>query len=596
MNFFSELKRRNVIRVAVAYIIVSWLLLQVSDTLVPALHLPEWFHSGVAFVLILGFPLSLIFAWAFELTPDGIKKEKQVAQTESIRHLTGRKLDFAIIGALALAVAYFLFERSGEQATPATVSDMPAVIEESIQPSIAVLPFVDMSPEGDQEYFSDGISEELLNLLVRVDGLDVASRTSSFSYKGEDLNISEIAKELKVAHVLEGSVRKAGNTVRITAQLIDTATDRHLWSDTYDRDLTDIFKIQDEIANSIVNALRSELGLLDSATAIVVKADTNSLDAYQLYLEARGLFQARKNLGRSIELYNQAIGLDPEFARAWEGLAAVFYVAEGWGVEGEGLREKARSAAEKAIALNPGLSMARTVSATISNNMDSNFQLGMTQFDRAIENDPMNATAWFWRGIDYSNLGFFEKAASDMRKCIEIDPAYMNCYRHLSRVYAMKGEFEKALDTYTVNLENGVSVNDFWLIHTLLVNNNQQAAALLLMSEADGDRGYPYKDVLRAVQNLDSDHTDTLLEIDRWIAQRGTDPKWRLGEWLALGAYDRVVANPDINEVWLKSSQGYRNSPYFKPMVRQLGWLEYWQERGFPPQCQPIGEDDFECD
>ncbi|GMR14761.1 MAG: hypothetical protein BMS9Abin30_0368 [Gammaproteobacteria bacterium] len=596
MSFFAELRRRNVIKVAIAYLIVSWLLLQISDTLVPALLLPEWFNSGVAFVLILGFPLALIFAWAYEMTPEGLKKEKEVDRTESIRHITGRKLDFAIIGTLVLALTYFLYERSAREEAVEAATDVSATAEETVQPSIAVLPFVDMSPQGDQEYFSDGISEELLNLLVRVEGLKVASRTSSFSYKGDKLNISEIAAELQVALVLEGSVRKSGNRVRITSQLIDAATDRHLWSETYDRDLTDIFAIQDEIANAIVGALKSELGLLKSATTIVVKADTENLDAYQLYLEARGLFMARKNIGRSIELFNKAIELDPNFARAWEGLGAMLSVAEGWGASGENFDARARVAAQKAIDLDPSLSMAWAVIGSESIAIDADYVLAMNQFDQAIKNDPMNATAWFWRGIHNSRLGFVDNSISDISRCLEIDPAYLNCYRHLARVYLINGEIDQSLDTYLNNVEAGLSLNDFWLIHALLARDKKHAAAFLLISEADGDRDYPYKELLYAVENPDADHSATIAKLDAWIKRRGGNPKWRLAEWIALGAYDRVENVLDSNQIWLASSAQFRASPYFKPLVANLGLQAYWREKGFPPQCRPMGEEDFECD
>ncbi len=214
-----------------------------------------------------------------------------------------------------------------------------------------MLPFVNMSADPEQEYFSDGISEEILNVLVRVDGLKVASRTSSFTYKGENLDIPEIARQLKVGNIVEGSVRKSGNRVRITAQLIDTRDDRHLWSDTFDRELTDIFAIQDEIANAIVDALKSELNI--GLGAVKVESATDNLDAYDLYLKARGMFIARQNLDVANQLFEQATQLDPEFALAWEGLAASQWVSTDW-LTGDGIdhRQLAVVAADKALALD----------------------------------------------------------------------------------------------------------------------------------------------------------------------------------------------------------------------------------------------------
>ncbi|MEJ2256586.1 MAG: hypothetical protein P8X98_06200 [Woeseiaceae bacterium] len=219
MSLFAELKRRNVFRVGVAYIVLAWLLLQVGDTLAPALHLPEWINSALAFFLILGFPLAIFFAWAFELTPDGLKLEKDVDRDTSITPQTGRKLDRTIIALLVVGLGYFVWHSQ-------TVHDDDEVVATVAgQPSIAVLPFENMSSDEEQEYFSDGLTEELLNLLAKIPELKVTSRTSAFFYKDKDIKLADVGKQLDVDHILEGSVRKSGNTIRITAQLIEVATD-----------------------------------------------------------------------------------------------------------------------------------------------------------------------------------------------------------------------------------------------------------------------------------------------------------------------------------------------------------------------------------
>jgi TolB-like protein len=253
-SLFSELKRRNVIRVGLAYIIAAWLLLQVADVVLNNIVAPDWVFQAILLVVVLGFALALIFAWAYELTPEGLKKEKDVDRSESITHVTGRKLDFAIIGVLVLALGYFAYDKFAvsDSDDAASVAQSDEITETDIpELSIAVLPFVNMSSDPEQEFFSDGISEELLNMLAKFPGLRVAARTSSFQFKGQNQDISKIADTLNVAHVLEGSVRKAGTTLRITAQLIRADTGYHLWSDTYDRELDDIFAVQDEIAGAI---------------------------------------------------------------------------------------------------------------------------------------------------------------------------------------------------------------------------------------------------------------------------------------------------------------------------------------------------------
>ena len=302
-SFFQELKRRNVVRIGLAYLITAWLLAQVADLGLEAFAAPDWVMKTVLLLMAIGFPLALIFAWAFEKTPEGIKLEKNVDRSQSITSITGKKLDRGIIVALAIAVVFLLYkvnvqdepepasEKHITSNTQPVSSGKPG--ETSSEPSVAVLPFVNMSNDPANEYFSDGISEELLNVLVKVSTLKVASRTSSFSFKGKDISIPEIAEQLKVDHVLEGSVRKAGNRVRITAQLIEVNTDRHIWSETYDRELEDIFAIQDEISGHIVEALQAALGAGKTATMVENDKPTENLDAYQAYLQGRYFWQRR---------------------------------------------------------------------------------------------------------------------------------------------------------------------------------------------------------------------------------------------------------------------------------------------------------------
>ncbi len=279
-SFWGELKRRNVVRVAIAYAVVSWLLLQVADVVLDNIEAPTWVFQAILLLLVIGFPVAIIFAWAFELTPEGLKKEKDVDRSESITHVTGRKLDFVIIGVLVIAVGFLLVDKL-------YLSEGDTVPDEIIateRKSIAVLPFVNMSNDANNEYFSDGISEEILNLLVKVPELRVTSRSSAFSFKGQNLDVPTMAAKLNVVHVLEGSVRKSGNQLRITAQLIDGETDTHLWSETYERELKDVFAIYDEIAAAVVDELKIKLlGEPPKAT------ETNS-EAYALYLQGHDIF------------------------------------------------------------------------------------------------------------------------------------------------------------------------------------------------------------------------------------------------------------------------------------------------------------------
>ncbi len=312
MSFFHELKRRNVFKVAIAYAIAAWILIEITATTFPILKLPDWSVTLVTVLVLVAFPLTLIFAWAFELTPAGLKKEKDVDRSESITHVTGRKLDFAIIGAMAIAILFLLTDKFIFSDSPETSGGEIIATGQSI----AVLPFVNISSDKEQEYFSDGITEEILNALASVKELKVAGRTSSFAFKGQNQDIRHIGDLLGVEHILEGSVRKSGTTVRITAQLVQVEDGFHLWSDTYDRELIDVFAIQDEIATEILKQLKARL--LDEKPPMIESQRTDP-EVYDLYLLAKQRLysRTRKTIESAAELLDQAIAKDPDYAPAY---------------------------------------------------------------------------------------------------------------------------------------------------------------------------------------------------------------------------------------------------------------------------------------
>ncbi len=612
MNFFNELKRRNVVRVGFAYAIAGWVLLQVADLVLTNIEAPSWVIKALMLFVLLGFIAALVIAWAYEITPEGIKRESEVDRSQSIVGHTGKKLDRIIMGFLVLAVAVLLFDRSispAEKVSVPVTEDTAAQVsqagddktplqadEPASDPSIAVLPFTDMSPEQDQGYFSDGISEELLNVLVKVKGLKVASRTSSFTYKGSKESLAEIASDLKVDHVLEGSVRKAGNRVRITAQLIDANTDRHLWSETFDRELVDIFAIQDEIANAIVNALSTELGILKDAPAISVATATENLDAYELYLKARGLFLAREQLEESIALYERAVELDPAFAKAWEGLAAVYSVVESWGIVGRDWNSLAIQAAKRALELDPGLSTPWAVIGQISI-YSGNSISGIANLDRAIQLDPDNATNYLWRGIHYSILGFQAESIDDIKRCLEIDPAYQNCKRHLAVSYAIIDEDDLALSLLEQTAEHGFTGSQMLLVQRLMSLGERLTSAMILLSETKNDSTFPATAVLDAMESPKADDSLGLEKVLNWIEKTNSTPEYWAPLMAAFKAYKYL--KPDFTNdrfVWFRENAGFRASEYFVPYMNKIGAPAYWREKGFPPGCRPLAGDDFECD
>src|SRR5437763_3369010 len=308
-GFFAELKRRNVYKVAVAYTVISWLVLQAASLLFVTFEAPPWAMKVFVVAVALGFPIALVLAWAFEITPEGIKRAEDIEPSDSITHKTGRKLTVLIV-VLAMAASALLTYQLTKRGGASAKSERP--VESSAAKSIAVLPFVDMSQAKDQEYFCDGISEEILDALAKVDGLRVVARTSSFSFKGKNTDVSEVANKLNVENVLEGSLRREGNRIRITAQLISARNGFHLWSDTYERELKDVFAVQDEITRAIVDALKVKLAVAPPART------RQNTEAYDLYLQ--GLYFSNKSteeeLRKSLDLFQRSLEKDPNSARA----------------------------------------------------------------------------------------------------------------------------------------------------------------------------------------------------------------------------------------------------------------------------------------
>jgi TolB-like protein/Tfp pilus assembly protein PilF len=423
MGLLTELKRRNVVRVGIAYVLLAWVVIQATDTVGPALNLPDWTLSVVTWFGIVGFPFVLLFAWAFEMTPDGIKLEKNVDRSQSVTHRTGRKIDIVIIGLLAIALLTVVFYNRDpgtdtEQATAtSTVS--------SGYDSIGVLPFQNMSSDVEQDYLSDGIAEELLNALAKLKNLQVAARTSSFAFKGQNQNITEIGKKLNVDTVLEGSVRKSGNRLRITAQLIDASNGYHLWSETYDREIADVFKIQDEITAAIVEALLPHLEIGEAPE--IVQAEATSLEAYDAYLQGRHkLRQASSDSYRvALSSFRAATELDPTFAPAWAARAlTVMYLRE-TDFYGEIPRDEARLLArnniDRALDLDPTQADAYIAEAMLFAD-DYDYEEALQSLDKAITINPNLAEAWTWRARILGRFGRIREARKNMLKALELDP------------------------------------------------------------------------------------------------------------------------------------------------------------------------------
>jgi len=424
MSVYEQLKRRNVIRVAALYVVVSWVILQVADVLVDAYELPNWSLRLLITILLLGLPLALAFSWIFELTPEGVSRESEITE-DSNRRFASRKLNVAIVVLLTLGVGIVAIERTVPE-------DIPEGIPER---TIAVLPFVNMSDDPGNEYFSDGLSEELLNMLAGIEELKVTARTSSFAFKNKETDIPTIARQLNVANVLEGSVRKSGNQVRITAQLIDAASGYHLWSENYDRTLDDIFEVQDEIAASVVDALR--LSLLGEEPRV----RQTTPEAFSAYLQALHFYQRRNKDGyiKSVQYARQAVDIDSEYVPAWTLLGASYSnLALTGGQPIEETYSMALAAVERALDIDADFALANSARAWIAMSYERDYAAAAAFFRRAEELAPGNSIILGNRAVLARTLGHNDLAIDLTTRSIELNPvsatAYINLADQLTRV------------------------------------------------------------------------------------------------------------------------------------------------------------------
>jgi adenylate cyclase len=482
LSFFNELKRRNVFRVTIAYIVVSWLVMQVADVILNNISAPGWVFQVILLLLGIGFALSVFFAWAFEMTPEGIKREHEVDRSQSITSHTGKKLNNLILAVMALALGYFAYDKfvlsAGRdaalvEATTQTVTEQaatePEVFAKSIK-SIAVLPFVNMSSDDEQEYFSDGLSEELLNLLAKIPELRVAARTSSFSLKGKDLQISEVGQILKVAYVLEGSVRKAGKQLRITAQLIKADDGFHLWSETYDRSLDNIFAIQDDISAAVVDALKIEL-LGETPKAAVVDPEAYSLVLKGRYFHAKW---GKENFSKAIDAYQQALAIDPAYAEAWSYLASTYLsqTRSGYRAPDEGLA-LIRDAVGKALSLDPLLASAWAAQSQVQSVFDWDWAGSEASIQKALKLAPDNIRVLNTAGNLAGVMGNLDDSLAYYQRILDKEPLDLIALFNIGNILVKQLRLAEAEAAFRQLLE--LNPED-WGSHTML-------ATIMLMKD-----------------------------------------------------------------------------------------------------------------
>jgi len=613
MNLFTELKRRNVFRVALFYIVAAWVVIQVAETLLPVFDVPDTAIRIIVLILALGFPLAVVFSWVFELTPEGLKRDKDVRVDPETKQQTAHRLNWATLIAAVVAIGLLMADRlllepaatrAPTAATENPIDDETVTTDEGPDPaSIAVLPFADLSPEGDQQYFSDGIAEEILNVLVGVDGLAVASRTSSFQFKGmQAIGIPTIAEQLEVRHVLEGSVRTAGETIRVTAQLIDAATDQHLWSQSWDRELTtdNIFSIQDEIASAIVASIRDNLGVAVGA-AEAVPQRTDNVDAYSLFLRARALFQSRTFFPEAHDQVTRALALDSGFVDALALKAAILTVSPEYGVllvdSTDASRQQARELAQRALDIDPQNALALGIIGLIrdfevvAGDRSIDYADILAAYEDALEFAPDDLAVLNWRGFGYLRAGYLDRARFDFEHCRRVEPGYAPCNSNLVAALTLAGRTDEAVRVLDEALRLGVYTGDI----PTLINLHQlglEQAFYFMAIQMPSLRGWLGMEEIHAALSRPGEDHDLLI---RRLKRHGDAAGSRasIDELLiALGEYQIPHSTYTF---WFDAYRDYRASPEFKRHLRRLGLPEFWRANGFPSMCRPLGEDDFEC-
>ena len=566
-SFWAEVKRRNVARVAAVYAVVGWLLVQIADVFFPALRLPDWTVSLVAALLILGFPIALVLSWAYELTPQGIERSDSVPSAESTTNATGRKIDRVIIAVLAVAVVLFAFERFfGDD-------------EESIQPdvvvrnSIAVLPLENLSPDPENAYFADGIHDDLLTQLAKIGALKVVSRTSVLEYRNSPKNMREIGRELGVATLLEGGVRRSGNSVRINVQLIDAESDEHLWAETYDRELTaeNIFAIQTEMATSIAEALHTNLSVDEVSRLRVLP--TRNTSAYDLYVRGRYFWNQRTEagFGRALQYFEQAIEEDPDYALAHAGIGSIHVLeghelfawthprnsypkaqdaaraalridetlAEAHAVLAEALFryewniEAAELAHQRSIALNPNNSIGRIWYSHFLLPMGRE-QESLDQSVRALELDPLNLIINLHLGWHYFYVGQNDLAIDQLRKTLELNQTFVLANLFLGQVYEQESRYEEAIEQFELGVDGSARspVHLAALGHGYAVSGREEDAERILQELLSGDRYVPSYEIAVVYAGLGRQE-EALTWLERahserdssWLVDMGLDPR-----------------------------------------------------------------------
>ena len=597
-GFLDELKRRHVMRAAVAYLVVAWLVVQVADVMIDLAGLPDWIGQVVLWLLAIAFPIVLVVSWFYEITPQGITADSDIPRTESAVHLSRRRFELIVMSLLAAAVLLFAYDKWWTGAR--------------VEQSIAVLPFVDLSPDGDQGYFSDGIAEELLNELTKLRGLRVAGRTSSFSFRNSNQDVREIGKQLSVANVLEGSVRKSGDRFRISVQLVAASDGFELWSQSFDRDLTDIFTVQEQIAKAVATALSVSLGVGEIGFAA---GGTRNFEAYDARLEAQSILLnlGPENIPDAIILLERAVELDPGYGDAWSTLGEAYSRARFFSDPSQARTyiEKSENAVRRAIDVAPqAIGSLRAQGGQLRRH--GRFREAEQAFERALELAPGDLSVNISYGNFLLSVGRATEAIGAFATAAKADPLAMAPLLALSEARVAVEDFDRALgDLYRAKdlIGNELILDASIALVAMEADERElleQYLELLAKRETPSRDGRTFSQEMLALLDSPEIARQELRQIYAEPMSPLRPPDTVILFWAAHFGDDELVlemtrSNVELQGtltaiVWRPLFKGIRRLPGFKELVSQSGLVEYWRSSGNWGQfCRPIGDTDFEC-
>ncbi len=623
MNFIAELKRRNVIRMAGLYLVGAWLITQVAATVLPLFGSPDWIARSIVVLLMIGFIPALVIAWVFELTPDGLKRDAEVTPEQSIAPQTARKMERSILVLFAIALAFFGFDkfylapkREANLVSIATqtINKKVALKEKSEnEKSIAVLAFANSSADKDNEYFSDGVAEEILNSLAKVKDLKVAGRTSSFFFKGKNESLGTIGKTLGVAHVLEGSVRKQGNQLRITAQLIRVSDGFQLWSETFDGTDSDIFALQENIARLVTSQLKVALNAGQQDR--LVDVGTANPEAYQLYLQATSIFNRRDRTRflNAIAALQSAVRLDPRYVRAYARLASLYVVLPSYtDADPQQAHAQVMRYASAALALDADSAEAWAArGASLSKFRDTQVE-SRNAFKQAMRLNPNDPNASFWNGLNLLTIGYRRQGTAQIEHALALDPMLPNALRWRGMLYLQDGDIaraepllQRAYDLGLANTANALSEiamqhgdaaasESLWVTGSMGLDFNMTRDELVVVHRGIFGDAAAKQAAVQALQGV----------LARMGPKRAmpTLPLYlfRLdAPALGLTVLRERQAGEGIdamNWIWTRQGAPIRALPEFDAFLHDFHLPELWDKYGPPDQCRKNNKGDYVCE